>query len=79
MVNEYKTGKVPVFHFDMYRIESEDDLLSIGFEDYLTRDGFALCEWSEHIEDEIPADAIRVTISRTDGADGRSIRILTAD
>ncbi len=79
VVNEYKSGKVPVYHFDMYRIESEDDLYSIGFEDYLVKDGFSLTEWSEHIEDEIPADAVRVTISRTDGADGRQIKIVTAD
>ena len=79
IVNEYKNGKVPVFHFDMYRIEGADDLYSIGFDDYLSRDGYALTEWSEHIEDEIPSDAIRVTILRTDGGDGRRIKIVTAD
>ena len=79
IVNEYKGGKIPVFHFDMYRIESEDDLCSIAFDDYLSREGYSLCEWSEHIEDALPESAILVTISRTDGADGRQIKIVTAD
>ncbi len=79
VVNEYKSGKVPVFHFDMYRIESEDDLLSIGFDDYLAKDGYALCEWSENIENELPIDAVRVTILRSNGENGRQIKIVTAD
>ena len=79
LVNEYRAKPLSLFHFDMYRIESEDDLLSIGFEDYLNKDGFALCEWSENIVDEIPAGAIRVTILRTDGENGRKITVVTAD
>ena len=77
VVNEYQSGKIPVFHFDMYRAESADDLLSVGFEDYLRREGYILCEWSENIEDQIPTDAIRVTLTRTDGEDGRKIVIQT--
>ena len=49
LVNEYRARPLSLFHFDMYRIESEDDLLSIGFDDYLMRDGFCLTEWSENI------------------------------
>ena len=79
VVNEYRSGRVPVFHFDMYRIESADDLISIGFEDYLKRDGFCISEWSENIEEELPAHAIRVILTRTDGEDGRRIQIITAD
>ena len=75
VVNEYVTGRHPVFHFDMYRITSEDDLYSIGFDDYLAEDGYILCEWSENVEEFLPADLIRVTITRTDGATGREIRI----
>ena len=75
VVNEYLSGKYPVFHFDMYRITDSDDLYSIGFDDYLARDGFALCEWSENIPEDIPEDAVRVTIERTDGADGRRITL----
>ena len=74
VVNEYPEGKVPVFHFDMYRITTEDDLYSIGFDDYLARPGYALCEWSENIVPYLPKDAILVTVSRTDGG-GREIKI----
>ena len=75
VVNEYLSGTYPVFHFDMYRITDSDDLYSIGYDDYLARDGFALCEWSENIPEDIPEDAVRVTIERTDGADGRRITL----
>ena len=75
VVNEYVTGTHPVFHFDMYRITGEDDLYSIGYEDYLARDGYILCEWSENIEDFLPTDFIRATITRTDARTGREIRI----
>ena len=79
VVNEYRAGKIPVFHFDMYRIESEDDLLSIGYEDYLSKDGYVLCEWSENIADSIPEGAYFVTITRTDEADGRKIEVISPD
>ncbi len=75
VVNEYMGGRVPVFHFDMYRITTEDDLYSIGFEEYLSRGGFALCEWSENVEAFLPRDAISVTLRRTDGDGGRAIEI----
>lgn len=69
VVNEYKRGLLPVFHFDMYRIEDSDDLFSIGFYDYLAKDGYALCEWSENIEGEIPENAIFVKIEKTNNGD----------
>lgn len=75
VVNTYEDGEYPVFHFDMYRISREDDLLSIGFDDYLARDGYAICEWSENIVPFIPDYAITVTISRTDAGGGREIKI----
>ena len=76
LVNEYRhVGMPPVFHFDMYRITSEDDLYSIGYDDYVESDGYCIAEWSENIEGDIPSDAIFVTISRTDDAEGRRIEI----
>ena len=75
VVNSYEDGEYPVFHFDMYRVAREDDLLSIGFDDYLSRDGYALCEWSENIIPFIPDYAITVTIVRTDEGGGREITI----
>ena len=75
VVNEYR-GKASVFHFDMYRIESDDDLYSIGYDDYVERDGFCIAEWSENIEDMLPADLITVTIERcADGVEKRRITI----
>ena len=74
VVNEYR-GTRDVFHMDLYRLQDEEDLASCGFDDYLARRGFLLCEWSERIPAAIPPDAIRVTISRTDGESGRNIEI----
>ena len=75
LVNEYRARPLSLFHFDMYRIESEDDLLSIGFDDYLARDGFCLTEWSENIVEFIPEDAVRVTIEKDDAANTDHRRI----
>lgn len=74
VVNEYR-GTKNVFHMDLYRLENEDDLLSVGFDDYLGRRGYLLSEWSEKIPSAIPIDAIRVTISKTDGENGRKITV----
>ena len=74
VVNEYR-GTKNVFHMDLYRLRDEDDLLSVGYEDYLGRRGYVLCEWSEKIPSAIPDDAIRVTISKTDGDNGRKITV----
>ena len=72
-VNEYR-GRLNVYHFDTYRIESDDDLYSIGFDDYIERPGICICEWSENISDFIPRGAITVSITR-DGENGRIIEI----
>ena len=74
VVNEYR-GTKNVFHMDLYRLRDEDDLLSVGYEDYLGRRGYVLCEWSEKIPSAIPDDAIRVAVSKTDGETGRKIVI----
>ncbi len=67
LVNEYGKGDRAVFHFDMYRIDSEDDLYSIGFYDYLDRRGVCIAEWCEKIPYALPESYIRVTISKTSG------------
>lgn len=74
IVNEYRGGKVPVFHFDMYRIDGDDDLYSTGFYDYMDT-GYLLTEWSENIPFALPQDRINVTIEKTDNGDGRRITI----
>ena len=65
LVNEYR-GQVPMFHFDMYRITGEDDLYSIGYDDYLLRNGVVLVEWSENIPFALPDEYLRVTIAKND-------------
>ena len=74
IVNEYQ-GKHSVFHFDMYRIEDEDDLYAIGFEDYLNRNGYLFLEWSENVQGALPSPHITLCIERTDAESGRRITI----
>lgn len=74
IVNEYR-GKVSIFHFDMYRLQTDDDLYSIGFDDYIERDGFCIAEWSENIAEFLPNNSIFVTITRTDKESERKIEI----
>lgn len=77
LVNEYIGDKVKICHFDMYRIEGEDDLYSIGFYDYLDGKNLCITEWSENIEDFLPEAYIRVEIIKNDlnSPDSREIRI----
>ena len=63
VVNEYRGENLPLYHFDVYRIEDEDDLYSVGFFDYLQK-GICIVEWSENIPESIPCDALRVTIEK---------------
>lgn len=65
LVHEYRAS-TPVFHFDMYRIEDEDELESIGFYDYFDRRGFMLCEWCENIPYALPSRRIEVKIVKDD-------------
>ena len=76
IVNEY-AGRVRIFHFDMYRIEDSSDLASIGYDDYVRARGYCIAEWSENVEEDLPSDAVWVTISRLpSGDDDREIEIL---
>ena len=64
IANEYEGGRLPLFHFDMYRLGSADELFDIGWEDYLRRGGVCAVEWSENIADALEEDAVRVDIRR---------------
>ena len=67
LVNEYRAqdkNAPDVFHFDMYRITDDDELYSIGFYDYLDRNGICLVEWSENIEYALPERLVRVSIEK---------------
>ena len=73
IVNEYLSGRMPLFHFDMYRLASSDDLWDIGWEDYLERGGVCAVEWSENVADAME-DAITVCIQKC-GEESRKITI----
>ena len=78
IVNEY-SGTIPLFHFDMYRLDSSDALFDIGWEDYLERSGVCAVEWSENVADALPDDAVTVTIARGSGENDRIITVEGVD
>ena len=73
IVNEYLSGRIPLFHFDMYRLGSADELWDIGWEDYLDRGGICAVEWSENVEEALE-DPLRVCIEKL-GGDSRRITL----
>lgn len=76
IVNEYLSGRMPLFHFDMYRLGSADELFDIGWEDYLARGGVCAVEWSENVDEAFEAP-IRITITK-DPAD-ENVRTITLE
>ena len=73
IVNEYLSGRIPLFHFDMYRLRSSDDLWDIGWEDYLERGGVCAVEWSENVADAME-NAVTVNLEKL-GENTRRITI----
>ncbi len=76
IVNEYRSGSLPLFHFDVYRLDSMDDLYDIGWEDYLSQDGICVVEWADIVRDELspPYYEIRI-IKQSENEDTRQISI----
>lgn len=74
IVNEYVGGRLPLFHFDMYRLDSSDELFDIGWEDYLRRGGICAVEWSEKVSDALTG-AIKIDIRRGERDNDRIITI----
>jgi tRNA threonylcarbamoyladenosine biosynthesis protein TsaE len=62
LIHEYRSGRLPLFHMDFYRLETDHELDEIGFDDYLRRHGICAIEWADRFQDRIPRDAIRVEI-----------------
>ena len=73
IVNEYEGGRLPLFHFDMYRLGSADELFDIGWEDYLMRGGVCAVEWSENVADALEDGCLRVDIRRGETENQRVI------
>ena len=74
LVHEYH-GRLPIYHFDMFRVDGWDDLYSTGFFDYLECGGVLVIEWSENIENALPENAVRIAISRGAAEDERVFQI----
>ena len=74
IVNEYD-GDVPLFHFDLYRLGSPDELYDVGWDDYLARGGVCAVEWSERAADALPPDAVTVDIARGETDSSRVITV----
>ena len=66
LINEYLSGRIPLYHFDMYRVSGWEDLYSTGFFDYIDEGGVIAAEWSENIESALPDNTIYVTINKID-------------
>ncbi|MCR4841391.1 MAG: tRNA (adenosine(37)-N6)-threonylcarbamoyltransferase complex ATPase subunit type 1 TsaE [Lachnospiraceae bacterium] len=64
IVQEYKEGRIPLFHFDAYRIEDSEEMYEIGFDEYLNYGGICLIEWAENINDMLPESFYKVTIEK---------------
>lgn len=73
VVNEYEGGRLPLFHFDLYRLGGADELYDIGWEDYLAREGVCAVEWSERAEDALEEPVLRVDLRRGEAENERVI------
>lgn len=62
IVREYRSGKFPLFHFDVYRLSNEDEFYDIGAEEYLYGDGITIIEWADIVEDALPLNAMIIEI-----------------
>ncbi len=78
IVNQYDTGRLNFYHFDVYRLENQEELENIGYEEYFYGDGVCLIEWPEMIKDYIPKDAIWVKIDK-DITKGENYRIIDVE
>lgn len=78
LVNEYRVGENVLYHFDMYRVESWDDLYSTGFFDYLDTGAYLCVEWSENIDGALPDNTVYVEIEPT-GEHTRTLKVWGKD
>ncbi len=78
IVNEYKDGRIPFYHFDVYRLKSSDEVFDLGFDEYIFGNGVCLIEWADIIKDAIPDNAIWINIEK-DLSKGENYRIIKID
>ncbi len=77
IVNHY-AGRLPIYHFDAYRVESPEEFYDLGYEDYFFGDGVCLVEWANRVEDLMPEDALRLSLKH-DGPSQRRIEEMVSD
>ncbi len=65
LVNEYREGRLPVYHFDTYRLKDDDEFLELGPDEYFDSDGVSLVEWADRVEHLLPAERIEITLEVT--------------
>lgn len=77
ILQEYRDGRIPFYHFDVYRIEDPDEMYEVGFEDYFYGDGICMIEWAELVRELLPEDHVQITIEKQmdRGSDYRRIRV----
>lgn len=75
LVNEYYVGDLPIYHFDIYRVGDYDELLAIGFDEYLHENSVVILEWADLIREDLPKDRIWITIHKENGDEVRTITI----
>ena len=75
IVKEYRSGRLPLFHFDVYRLSSVDDLVDIGAEDYLYGDGVCLIEWADIVADILPEETIVIRLEYGENEGAREVTI----
>ena len=75
VVKEYRSGRLPLYHFDVYRINDPDELFELGFDEYLHGDGVCLIEWADLVEDLLPEDCLKINISFGNSEDERVIEL----
>ena len=74
ILNVYESGRCPLYHFDWYRLESEEELYELGMDEYLGGDGIAVVEWAERCPDAVPENVLRIRLEVT-GGESRRITI----
>ena len=75
ILNVYESGRIPLYHFDWYRLESSEELYELGMDEYLGGNGIALVEWPEQCPDAVPEDCLRIRITAT----GENRRLIEAE
>ena len=79
IIREYKSGRIPLYHFDVYRIGDPDEMFELGYEEYFYGDGIRVVEWADIIEELLPEDAVIIRIERGASEEEREYRIESED